>query len=243
MAYPFQQTVIRLLFLDRTFSKIKSLQLLLLGLADAAYTLVQIILIWFGFLILFSVIGMYLFSARLQSCNDQEFVGGNLNPGEMPDSQIGWRENCVGTYLTFQNEDGVYYVSPNSLTTILKPRVWANPHSSPSGVGFEFDTVLTSAQSLFEVSTLRHWSNYAFIAGGATAIGQQPVENAQRWSIFFFISWIIISQFFLFPLMLSAVVNGIRSQLGTGNLINIQRNWKTVERKMRQLGPKPSFKV
>ena len=186
---------------------------------------------------------MYLFSAKLQSCNDLAFVGPPLNPSAPQNSQIGWRENCVGAYLDFQNEENVYYVSPNSFTAILKQRVWNNPHSSPSGIGFNFDSILSAVQTLFEVSTLRHWSNYAFTAGGAVSIGQQPIQDAQIWSIFFFICWILVTQFFLFPLMLSAVVNGIRSQLGTGNLINLQRNWKTVENKMRQLGPKPSFKV
>jgi hypothetical protein len=227
----------------RTFSKIKSLQLLLIGLTNCAKTLVQIVLIWLGFVILFSVIGMYLFSAKLQSCNDSTFVGPPLNPREAPLSKIGWRENCVGMYASHRNEDGVFYVSPNSVTFILKPRVWSNPHSSPSGVGFDFDTIFTSAQTLFEISTLRHWSNYALLAGDATGTGQHPVKNAQIWSILFFIAWIIVTQFFLFPLMLSAVVNGIRSELGTGNLVNLQRNWQTIQRKMREIVPKPSFKV
>jgi hypothetical protein len=119
--------VMRVLRPLRLLNKIKSLQLLLLSIQASATDMINVLCLWLFMCLVFSICAINLFAGKLYACNDGDFVGWPLNPDQEEGSNIGWRENCVGTYYTSENESGSAYVADFVETSVLKPRVWANP--------------------------------------------------------------------------------------------------------------------
>ena len=96
----------------------------------------NVLFLWLFMCLIFAICGINLFAGKLYACNDGDFVGAPLNPNEQEGSAVGWRENCVGNYLTEENESGSSYVADWMPTPIMKPRVWSNPSDGASGLGW-----------------------------------------------------------------------------------------------------------
>ncbi len=221
----------------RLLNKIKSLQLLLLAMQACAVDMFNVLLLWMFVFIVFGVLGMNLFSGKLYSCNDGDFVGPPLNPFETEGSNVGWRENCVGFYFTTENESGDSYVSASMPTAILKPRVWSNPTDSPSGLSFNFDNFAMALQTIFEVSTFEMWSSVVFACTAVTNINQQPITKNAALNVLYFHAWLILSCFFVLQLVIGVLVDAINQKSGKALYTALQRNWVQMELRLQRLKP------
>lgn len=229
--------VLRMLRPLRLLNKIKSLQVLLLAMQACLVDVFNVLILWlFGFVI-FAIIGVSIFSGKMQACNDEEFVGWPVNPLERLGSQIGWRENCIGNYYTSKNEDGDAYVSDELATYILKPRVWANPVDSVSELGFNFDNFATSFQTLFEVATFEKWTDVVFALQSVTSVGQQPIPKISPLNVIYVHAWVVLSCFWLLQLVIGVLVDSINQKTRHSLMTPLQREWTQIERKMLKLKP------
>lgn len=107
------------------------------------------------------------------------------------DSLMSGRDTCVG-----------HFVSPGD--NLLRPRLWINPP-------FGFDDILSSCGTLFEVATLKAWTEKLQASTDVTKLYQQP-EQLSRPLVpsLFYIFFIIISNFFLMKLFVGIVVASFR---------------------------------
>ena len=206
--------VMRVLRPLRLLNKIKSLQQLLLSIQASAADMLNVLFLWLFMCLVFSICAVNLFSGKLHACNDGDFVGWPLNPGEAAGSEVGWRENCVGTYFTASNEAGSSYVADSMPTSLLKPRVWSNPADGASGLGWHFDNFAMAFQTLFEVSTFEQWSDYVYSCVDATQIGQQPILWNMTWHVVFFHLWVVMSCFFVLQLVIGVLIDAINQKSG-----------------------------
>ena len=222
----------------RILNKIESLQKLILAVANAVPEIANILFIWLFAFIIFGIIGMTLFSGTFYQCSDEKFVGFPLNPGEPSGSKIGWRENCVGAHVAFTSDvNGLidterFYTSLSKPTGILRPRVWSNPPHAPSEVSFSFDNFGMTLQTLYEVSTLRGWSQYVYVAIDATQIGQHPIPGNNAAMIFYFVVWVLVSSFFIIQIVIAALIDSINTQTGTALYTSSQRQFYYLKKKM-----------
>jgi hypothetical protein len=229
--------IFRLLRPLRLLNKVKSLQLLLMAMQACAVDVMNVLLLWLFAFIIFSILGVSLFSGKLMSCNDGDFVGGPLNPSEAPGSLIGWRENCVGNFYTTTNDRGDAYVAESMATPVLMPRVWANPVDSASDLGFSFDNFGASLQTLFEVATFEQWTSVVFALQATTSVGQQPIPKISAISVLYLHVWVVLSCFFLLQLVIGVLVDAINQKNGQSLLTTLQRNWVQIETKLFKLKP------
>jgi len=159
--------------------------------------------------LIFSICVVNLFAGKFYACNDGAFVGWPLNLSELPDSNVGWRKNCVGNYYTEANEQGSSYVADHLPTLLLKPRVWSNPPDGALGFGWHLDKFGMAFQTLFEVSTFEQWSDYVYSGVDITQIGQQPVASSVTSNGLFFHLWVVMSCFFVLQLVIDVLIDAI----------------------------------
>jgi len=87
----------------RILNKIEKLQLMIMAISNSIADIFNVLFIWLFIYLLFGIIGMTLFQGRFHRCSDEHFVGFPLNPLELPGSNVGWRENCVGPHISFMS--------------------------------------------------------------------------------------------------------------------------------------------
>ena len=223
----------------RILNKIEKLQLMIMAISQSVLDVLNVLFLWLFAFLIFGIIGMTLFSGRLHRCSDSEFVGYPLNPGELPGSKVGWRENCVGAHISFMSGiEGMldterYYTSVTSPTGILRPRVWSPPAHAPSEVSFSFDDFASTCQTLYEVSTLRGWSKYVYAAIDATSPAQHPISNNSPGVMIYFVLWVLVSSFFIVQMVIGVLIDAINQQTGTAMFTAPQRNWMRTLQKMK----------
>ncbi|EKX41991.1 hypothetical protein GUITHDRAFT_164211 [Guillardia theta CCMP2712] len=219
----------------RFLNKVKVLQQLLVAFADSMYQVISLVALWVIAFLVFGVIGMSLFSGQFYSCNDKDFTGGPINPLEQVGSKVGWRENCVGSYVSFKGMDGEFLVSSYSPTGILMPRTWENPSQGMAQATFSFDNFAMACQILYEIAILRGLTTYIYTAGDSTGIGQQPIQQEISPNIFYFVLWILFSGFFVLQMIIGVLIDSINRQTGTALLTTKQRNWVRIKQRMEKL--------
>ena len=220
----------------RLLNKIESLQLLLKAVQSSTTDMMNVLLLWLFAFVIFSIMGVNLFAGSLLSCNDGDFVGPDLNPG-VQDSLVGYREGCVGIFFTLSNDSGESYVSDDTPTGILRPRVWANPSDSISGWGYNFDNFAMAMQTLFEVSTFEMWSDTSLGLMGVTHVGQQPIAMSVKENIAFVHAWVVLSCFFVLQLVIGVLIDAINQKSGTALCTDLQRNWMMMRVRIQQMKP------
>ena len=107
-----------------------------------------------------------------------------------------------------------YYTSIVSPSGILRPRVWSLPPHAPSELSFSFDNFAATCQTLYEVSSLRGWSRYVYVAMDAAGVGQQPQEGAQPGVWLYFTLWVLVSALFIVQMIIGVLIDAINQQTG-----------------------------
>ena len=143
-----------------------------------------------------------------------QFLMGRL--GHCNDESIATKAECTGTFKT---DDGA-----------TLPRWWGNEDVA------NFDNILYSMLTLFEMSTLEMWPDVLFLAMDSNPHepGQPLVEGQNPWMGVYIISWIVVSAFFLLNLFVGVVLenfNAIRdAESGSGLMSDDQKEWtKTLQ--------------
>jgi len=98
-----------------------------------------------------------------------------------------------------------------------------------------FNNVIQSMMTLFEMSTLENWVNIMHAGINAKGIEIQPVEGYQRWWSLYFIFFIIVGNFFAMNLFVGAVIENYQKQKreeSTGLMTENQRQWIEAQRLM-----------
>uniref|UniRef100_K3WVK9 Ion transport domain-containing protein n=1 Tax=Globisporangium ultimum (strain ATCC 200006 / CBS 805.95 / DAOM BR144) TaxID=431595 RepID=K3WVK9_GLOUD len=164
--------------------------------------------------LIFGIIGVNLFKGRLYYCDMSTF----------PEEQLQRLESTYGfSKLSFKklfskadclDEGGVW---------VLRNR--------------NYNNVLKSAMTLFELGTTEGWVDIMYEGVDATEIDHHPVENYNRSYVIFFIVFIIIGSFFTLNLFVGAVIDNFNrmheSLEFSGAQNETQREWLQIQDMVR----------
>jgi hypothetical protein len=74
-------------------------------------------------------------------------------------------------------------------------------------VDYNFDNVMNSMITLFNVMTTEGWIEVMWSAVDASAIDFQPIKNNKQSSVFFFILFMIVGSLFILNMFVGIVIN------------------------------------
>jgi hypothetical protein len=115
--------------------------------------------------------------------------------GQCTDIATEWKKDCFGNY-TFE-EDGL---------EITKSRRWTVPYNN-------YDDVMKSMVTFFEISTLEMWPDIMFHAIDSRGHGQGPKKNSRVYMAAIFVIFIFITTFFVMNLFISVIVDRFNEEI------------------------------
>ena len=103
-----------------------------------------------------------------------------------------------------------------------------------------YNDVLHSMTTFFEVSTLETWPDIMFAATNSQdAPDLAPIEGNRKWISLLFISFIFVTTFFVMNLFISVIVGQFNEQKekseGSASLSDEQREWVKIQRFMAEV--------
>ena len=188
---------------------VRALLLALPGVANVA-------LVVFLCFLVFSILGVQLFSGKLGYCTDPS---------------VFTKQDCIGfnehLYNTTVDGSGLF---------VVQQRLWL---SRPQN----FDHVLNALLTLFEVSTLEMWSEIMYNTIDGTSPGKGPVRNNSPLVGLYFLLFVVIGSFFLLNLFVGVVIFNYnlekRNVEGRALLSPVQERWIQLQRMMLTFSPFP----
>ena len=152
---------------------------------------VLLFLLWT--MLVFSLMGMGLFSGMFHFCSTQDLLNYSQDPAV---AYPGGKRECVGYFV---RDDGV-----------LIQRAWDTPP-------YHFDTFLNSIKTLNVVSTFKV-VNVMHHSFDITEFNFSPRQNATLSSFFFFALYIFIGGLFVMNLFVGFIVDGFNYQRGSSDV-------------------------
>jgi hypothetical protein len=160
--------------------------------------------------LIFAIFGVSTFKGRFSRCNDDLGVHGT--------------STCVGSFANAN-------AAANGIA--IHGREWSNPP-------VHFDNIGSALYALYEVSTLDKW---LYVAHGSMdmpfEIGLQPSVDNQPFWCFYYILFIVVSNFFLLNLFVGTVYEKyvrIRD-LGVEDLTKPQHQWMLIMEHIAEIAP------
>jgi len=172
---------------------------------------------------LFGILGVNFFGGRFYSCTDPTRtclprLAGAACPAHLA---------CVGNFTTAAG--------------VVLDREWVNP--SYAGVSeYSFDSSLSALLTLFEVANLELWHEVMWKAADVTGVGWAPVRDANQYSVFYFIAFVVMASFFMLNLFVSVVVDNFNrlkhAALASPFLTPAQRKWISMQERITRRRPR-----
>ena len=103
-----------------------------------------------------------------------------------------------------------------------REKLWVNP-------GGNFDNIIVALGTFFSISTTEGWVDVMYSGMDATAVGEQPKEDNQRYMGLFFVLFMLVGSFFILNLFAGVVIDNfvtVEEEItGTAYLSDTQREW------------------
>ncbi|GAB9471559.1 hypothetical protein Gpo141_00008765 [Globisporangium polare] len=194
----------------RFISRVPGMKRVVNALLSSIPSIMNVFLVCSLIFLIFGIIGVNLFKGRLYYCDMSSFS----------DEQVQRLEATYGfSSLSFKK----LFSKANCLE---EGGVWMLKNRN-------YNNVLKSAMTLFEISTTEGWVGIMYEGVDATEIDYHPVENYNRSYAIFFIAFIIIGCFFTLNLFVGAVIdnfNRMRDTLDSSAFENeTQREWIQIQ--------------
>eukprot|EP00794_Sanderia_malayensis_P016249 gene16249-17890_t len=174
--------VLRVLRPLKAINKAKKLKAVFQCMMFSLKNVLNILVITFLFLVIFSVMGVQLFQGKSFFCTDTSKTT---------------KDTCKGAFLE--------YPATNPQEPVEKPREW-KVHD------FNFDNIFKAMLTLFTSSTGEGWPNVMFNAIDATGIDKGPLLNNQIQVALFFIFFVIIFTFFFLNIFVALIILTFQEQ-------------------------------
>jgi hypothetical protein len=249
--------VFRVLRPLRLLSRIKLLQILISVLTHSFADCIIIAIIFFFVIVVCAIFAQTLFAGYTYKCSD---AGKGLRVSHLAAScdhsvdpltcdhlgrhrspEIDWREDCRGMFLSDHSETlsstsrksaPNYYLYKGDRNEVMRPRVWS------VDANHNFDDFGSTLHTIMQVWSLNSWPEIALETVDARDYGRQPRFNQRPWVLVFFWIFIIISKFFITPLIVAVMLEHIAQEVhGTAIFTDLQRNWQRFEEKLAHLEP------
>ncbi len=173
----------------------------------------NVVLLMLVFFLVMAILGTTLFAGRLFRCNDVAVF-----------AQL----DCTGTFTC----DETWVLQCPSAQGELQLREWDVPISN-------FDNVLSSFLTLFEIATLEGWVEVMHNTMDAPKQpGLQPVRDNSPYASLFFVIFIAVGTFFVMNLVIAVYIDSFNQSRGTGLLTDKQVGWVELKRTMRGIKPR-----
>ena len=150
-----------------------------------------------------------------------------------------------GTFWSCSDRSGVVTHRPQCIggwvdeaSGEMMPRLWQNPHAN-------FDSFSESMFALFALSTTNDWIHIAHKAIDGIGVDLQPVAEFAPIRMLFFITFIIMSNFFFMNLFVGVIYEKYiaRKNLGLETLTKRQMQWVQIMESMSYVSAIPSLKA
>ena len=108
-----------------------------------------------------------------------------------------------------------------------------------------FDNIGASMSTLYQISTTSMWQNLMYRSAAATGVDQMPSELSDKWITFFFVSFIVVGNFFILNLFVGVVIttyNREKELLGK-NFLLTEKQKKWLQNKIMFIQSKPMLKM
>ena len=215
--------ILRILRPLRLLSRIPGMKVIFVFAVSAVGNILQVVAVAIFFQIVYSVLGMELYSGRFASCTDPAFTT---------------KEACFGP-ASFSEA-----MSGNAIPPAASDRRWLNPRSG------SFDNVVEANLLLFVASTGDAWQDFMFQGMDAGEKHVAPHRNDSSLGAIYFVLWVIIGSFGTMNLLIGTVVdsfNRINNQeAGSSSMTTEQKQWKRVQQttyanaRARERAPRPN---
>lgn len=196
-------------------SKNEGIKTVVNALLESIPSLLNVMLIVLLFLLVFGILGVQLFSGKVGYCNDSE-------------SDIVWKKDCIGNYNTTT-------IVNNTEVLTEVPREWIFPFNN-------YNSVLDSMVTFFEISTLEMWPGMMYAAIDSFAVDHGPVTDNNKAMAIIFIIYIFVTTFFIMNLFISVIVDKfneeIKKRQGENNFSDEQKEWVKLQRLLVHTNPK-----
>mmetsp|Transcript_19618 Transcript_19618/g.30229 ORF Transcript_19618/g.30229 Transcript_19618/m.30229 type:complete len:397 (+) Transcript_19618:3926-5116(+) len=121
------------------------------------------------------------------------------------------------------------------LNQTQKNEVWIVPFNN-------YDDILHSMMTFFEISTLEMWPGMMYAAIDGTGLDQAPKLNNSQFTSLVFIIFIFFTTFFIMNLFISVIVDKfneeIKKRQGSDNFTDEQKEWVKIQRLLVHTNPK-----
>ncbi len=199
----------------RLLNKNESIRAVINAVAESLPSVFYVVLLYFFLTITFAILGMQLFMAKFDTCNDHEAVGFS---------------DCWGVTLFPEDASGLQL-------QLLRPRSWYVPATN-------FDDAASAITTLFRITTLQ-WTTVYFQIIDSVGEDLNPVENysASSGAGFFILAYIFFSSFFIMNLFVAVIIEYFTTCTGSKLLTPSQKAWVRTRRYLKSLNfgmvPKP----
>jgi len=186
------------------------------------------VFVFCGILItVFGIVGLTFFKGLLWQCSDMSFkTRVQCAPQSFP-----------GFNSSDQNATDTQWQNFNSSATDIQ---WQNYF-------FNFDNIIDSVFTLFQVATLSGWPSILFRVTDTSAVDMGLKRNDLSWSItLFFVVYIMIASFFALNLFVGVVISTFnilqREYDGSALMTEEQKAWISTQRLLSSIAPRGAFR-
>lgn len=117
----------------------------------------------------------------------------------------------------------------------LVDREWVIPSNN-------YNNVLESMSTFFEISTLEMWPDMMFLASDSVGIDMVPQEKAREWVAIIYVIFIFLTTFFILNLFISVIVDKFNEQIkkreGSDMFTPEQKEWVKINRLLLHTNPR-----
>lgn len=179
--------LLRILRPIRLIAKAKTMRMMMESMILSAVAIVNVELLLIFFIMIFSIIGNNLFAGLFYDCSREEGAG------------IEWETECIGTFIQTTvdcDQDRHNQTCVEGIS--IGERKWENYPQN-------FDNILSSFMTFFQLATLQGWTDVARLTIDATEVGHVPVVHNKPYMIVFTLSYVLFCSYFFMNIFVGVI--------------------------------------
>ena len=197
----------------RLLNKNESIRAVINALIESMPSVFYVVLLYFFLTVTFAILGMQLFMAKFDVCNDATAIG---------------FFDCSGPAIFADQITGLGM-------SILKPRAWLTPSTN-------FDNAGNAIITLFRITTLQ-WTRVYFQIIDSVDVDVNAIQNYSTSTGAYIFAYVFCSTFFIMNLFVAVIIEYFTTCTGSKLLTGSQKAWVRTRRYLSSLNfgmiPKP----
>ena len=205
------------------------MRLMLESVVSSALAIVRVELLLLYIICIFAIVGSNLYAGAFYDCSRGQGAG------------IEYQPECVGTFIETSvvcNKDRRNQTCTEH--SIISEREWVNWDSN-------FDNIINSFMTFFELSTFQGWAEVARLTIDATEVGQAPIENNKQYMIVFTMFYLIFCSYFFMNTFVGVIYNNFQRRkdesTGKATMAPAQLRWLDIVEMMCTSAPRRRAKA